>query len=145
MNTNPRAFRSNNRIPSVRLAHGYSGMSQLELLSVIFALLAVFCVLAIGAMAWKRGSDRSANIINIRNCQQAMRGHQGMNSQNIGDPFTRRDLETYLPFPRDVNDKVKYTPGDKHTEIGVLWLRVSPAGDVGGRYGMESPAYHKDW
>ncbi len=120
-------------------------MSQLELLSVIFALVAVFCVLAIGAMAWKRGSDKSANIMNIRNCQQAMRGNQGVRSLNTGDPFTRRDLESYMPFPRDVNNKVQYTPGDKVTDIGVLWLRVSPEGDVGGRYGFKDPSDFKDW
>lgn len=112
-----------------------------------FLVFIGFCVIGllyIAAVGWKRGSDKSSNILNLRNCQQAMRGHEGMNNLITGKPFTRSDLEKYMPFPRDVNTDVTYTPGDKVTGMGVLWLRVSPQGDIGGTYG---PAAHEiaDW
>ncbi|MCW8869081.1 MAG: peptide chain release factor 3, partial [Proteobacteria bacterium] len=57
-----------------------SGMTLLELTVVILVLLSLISILFVGARAWKKGSDRSANIMNIRNTQQAMRGHQNMNN-----------------------------------------------------------------
>ena len=53
-----------------------SGMTLLELTVVILVLLSLISILFIGARAWKKGSDRSANIMNIRNVQQAVRGHR---------------------------------------------------------------------
>ena len=55
-----------------------SGMTLLELTVVILVLLSLISILFVGARAWKKGSDRSANIMNIRNTQQAMRGHENM-------------------------------------------------------------------
>jgi prepilin-type N-terminal cleavage/methylation domain-containing protein len=52
-----------------------SGMTLLELTVVILVLLSLISILFIGARAWKRGSDRAANILNIRNVQQAVRAH----------------------------------------------------------------------
>jgi type II secretory pathway pseudopilin PulG len=57
-----------------------SGMTLLELTVVILVLLSLISILFIGARAWKKGSDRSANIMNVRNIQQAVRGQQ-----NSGD------------------------------------------------------------
>ena len=42
-------------------------------------------VLFIGARAWKKGSDRSACILNVRNVQQAVRAHQNMNMIKEGE------------------------------------------------------------
>ena len=52
-----------------------SGMTLLELTVVILVLLSLISILFIGARAWKKGSDRAANILNIRNVQQAVRAH----------------------------------------------------------------------
>ena len=49
------------------------GMTLLELTVVILVLLSLISVLFIGARAWKKGSDRAACILNIRNFQQAVR------------------------------------------------------------------------
>lgn len=59
-----------------------AGMTLLELTVVILVLLSLISILFVGARAWKKGSDRSANIMNIRNVQQAVRGHQNMNNLN---------------------------------------------------------------
>ncbi len=52
-----------------------SGMTLLELTVVILVLLSLISILFIGARAWKKGSDRAANILNVRNVQQAVRAH----------------------------------------------------------------------
>jgi len=55
-----------------------SGMTLLELTVVILVLLSLIAILFVGARAWKRGSDRAGCIMNIRNVQQAARGHMNM-------------------------------------------------------------------
>lgn len=53
-------------------------MTLLELTVVILVLLALIAVLFIGTRAWKKGSDRTTNILNIRNIQQAVRSHENL-------------------------------------------------------------------
>lgn len=61
------------------------GMTLLELTVVILVLLTLISILFIGARAWKKGSDRAASILQIRNVQQAVRSFSNMNARNIGD------------------------------------------------------------
>lgn len=61
-----------------------SGMTLLELTVVILVLLSLISILFIGARAWKKGSDRSGCILNIRNMQQAIRSYGNMNNINPG-------------------------------------------------------------
>ena len=77
-----------------------TGMTLLELTVVILVLLSLISILFIGARAWKKGSDRSANIMNLRNCQQAMRGHQNMHELKVGDGFTQAMLLDYCKMRR---------------------------------------------
>ena len=63
-----------------------SGMTLLELTVVILVLLSLISILFIGARAWKKGSDRAASILVIRNSQQAVRSFANMYEKNIGDP-----------------------------------------------------------
>ncbi len=92
-----------------------SGMTLLELTVVILVLLSLISILFIGARAWKKGSDRSANIMNIRNTQQAMRGHQNMKELVSGAAFGQTELETYMKFPKNIGSAadggVDYTAG----------------------------------
>lgn len=53
----------------------------------VFIVLSAISVLFVGARAWKKGSDRSACIMNVRNVQQAIRGHQSINGIDIGAPI----------------------------------------------------------
>jgi prepilin-type N-terminal cleavage/methylation domain-containing protein len=62
-----------------------SGMTLLELTVVILVLLSLISILFIGARAWKKGSDRAASILQIRNVQQAVRSFANMNGKNAGD------------------------------------------------------------
>ncbi|MCF7675679.1 MAG: type II secretion system GspH family protein [Akkermansiaceae bacterium] len=64
-----------------------SGMTLIEMTVVILVLLALIAVIFIGSVAWKRGSDRAACILNIRNVQQAIRGHQNIMEKAAGDPI----------------------------------------------------------
>ncbi len=61
-----------------------SGMTLLELTVVILVLLSLISILFIGARAWKRGSDRAAAILQIRNTQQAVRSFSNMYGFNPG-------------------------------------------------------------
>ncbi len=61
-----------------------SGMTLLELTVVILVLLSLIAILFVGARAWKKGSDKSANIMNVRNIQQAVRGYENMNTLAAG-------------------------------------------------------------
>jgi len=139
---------------------GHSGMTRLELVVVICALGTVVRGFFYAAMVWKRGSDRSATILNIRNCQQAMRGHQGMKQLDEGDPFTVRDLERYMKFPpniRVLEGEIAFDPGaEKVTRSPYpgpavnsdhLWLKVDAprTRDYIGRYGFKDISEFADW
>lgn len=80
-----------------------SGMTLLELTVVILVLLSLIAILFVGARAWKRGSDRAGCIMNIRNVQQAVRGHQNMTNTSTAVP-AEADIygagaNAYLPTP----------------------------------------------
>ncbi len=62
-----------------------SGMTLLELTVVILVLLSLISILFVGARAWKKGSDRAASILTIRNVQQAVRSYSNMYGHNPGD------------------------------------------------------------
>lgn len=70
-----------------------AGMTLLELTVVILVLLSLISILFVGARAWKKGSDRSACIINIRNVQQACRGFINMNPSRT-TPVAETDIFT---------------------------------------------------
>ena len=72
-----------------------SGMTLLELTVVILVLLSLISILFIGARAWKKGSDRAASILQIRNVQQAVRSYSNMNGKNAGDTVTGLDGEIF--------------------------------------------------
>ena len=61
-----------------------SGMTLLELTVVALVLLSLVSIIAIGASTWKRGSDRCASILQIRNVQQAVRAYANANGVDPG-------------------------------------------------------------
>lgn len=137
-----------------------AGMTLLELTVVILVLLSLISILFVGARAWKKGSDRSANIMNIRNCQQAMRGHQNMH--NVSDAavlaasaeaaFDSTTLQDYMKVPTGVAD-VTYTPGafitpfpaDPVADYAHIWLQPSATGQPGALYGQNSLEDSAGW
>ena len=121
-----------------------AGMTLLELTVVILVLLSLITILFIGARAWKKGSDRSTNLINLRNTQQAMRGHQNTRQLAVGDAFTEAMLTDYMKMPGPVAT-VTYTAGTVVTATGTLWLVASADGLVGGDYGPKAAADYSEW
>jgi len=107
-----------------------SGMTLLELTVVILVLLSLISILFVGARAWKKGSDRSANIMNIRNVQQAVRAHQNMNGLLEGAAlaetviFGNGTTEGYLkePTPPSADIAAAYTYTGTVPAIGTLYI-----------------------
>lgn len=124
-------------------------MTLLELTMVVLVLLALVSILFVGARAWVRGADRSENIMNIRNVQQAMRGHQNMNDVKDSEivaqapraSFTSTLLEAYMKIPSPPNSDVIYnprsfiTPKSDGSTYNHIWLNPNTAGSVFGSYG----------
>lgn len=65
------------------IKHTEKGMTLLEMTVVILVLLMLVGILFSGASAWKRGSDRSGCVLNIRNAQNAVRAYQ--NTRQVSD------------------------------------------------------------
>lgn len=106
-----------------------SGMTLLELTVVILVLLSLISILFVGARAWKRGSDRSANLMNLRNTQQAMRGHENMRTDTTVTTFGADELANYMKMPVPTAG-LTYVAGTDITPVGTLWLEVTYGTDV---------------
>jgi type II secretory pathway pseudopilin PulG len=108
-----------------------AGMTLLELTVVILVLLSLISILFVGARAWKKGSDRSANILNLRNAQQAVRGHANMNPDvttiNEDVIFGPADdgVNGYLRKPAAPTGVTSYAGGTTNPAPGVLWLTAT--------------------
>ncbi len=116
-----------------------NGMTLLELTVVILVLLSLISILFIGARAWKKGSDRAANILNLRNVQQAVRGHQNIRGLNAADPLDSAVIVgtgQYLNEPKVPWDAaLSYTYGTTVPAVGTLYLIAPTAGLPGADYG----------
>jgi competence protein ComGC len=62
----------------------YKGMTLLEMTVVILVLLSLISILFVGARAWKKGSDRTLCIMNIRNVQQGVRAYSNLYGFSAG-------------------------------------------------------------
>ena len=125
-----------------------SGMTLLELTVVILVLLSLIAILFVGARAWKRGSDRAANILNIRNVQQAVRAHANIRALNIGDALiATTDIVgsgKYLNSVTAPNTDLTYTYGAVVPAIGTLYLVVAYASSSSVDYAPATTLY-ADW
>ena len=76
------------------------GMTLIEITVVILVLLTLIAVLFIGANIYKKGANRAACILNIRNIHQAVRADQNLNKKNTSDELVRTvimgDSEAYI-------------------------------------------------
>ena len=112
-----------------------SGMTLLELTVVILVLLSLISILFIGARAWKKGSDRSASLITIRNVQQAVRSFANMNNKNEGDAVASTDIfgagkfvstdPTTISHPGGAGLAYVVADATKIPATGVLYLTVT--------------------
>ncbi|MFK7851540.1 MAG: hypothetical protein AB8D78_11230 [Akkermansiaceae bacterium] len=69
-------------------------MTLLELTVVILVLLSLVSVLFIGALAWKRGSDRTLCIMHIHNVQKGVRSYSNLYGHAPGESVS--GLETKI-------------------------------------------------
>jgi type II secretory pathway pseudopilin PulG len=130
-----------------------AGMTLLELTVVILVLLSLISILFVGARAWKKGSDRSANILNIRNTQQAMRGEENMKTLAVGADFTVAQLQQYMKMPTAPVAAVTYAPtlvitpqsAATATDILHLWLGPGGTGVPTAEYGHNTMAEISGW
>jgi prepilin-type N-terminal cleavage/methylation domain-containing protein len=150
------------KLSHTRFIKAKSGMTLIELTVVILVLLSLISILFIGAKAWKVGSDRAANVMNLRNVQQAVRGHAAMNDipqadatvtpNIVGGPVTQDNIfgpnddgvGGYLRLPASVATVSYTTPLEINTAVGVLWLVPSTTGAVGATYGPKTGST-ADW
>lgn len=121
-----------------------SGMTLLELTVVILVLLSLISILFIGARAWKKGSDRAANILNIRNVQQAVRAHANVRALEITAPLASTEIVgsgRYLNSVTAPNTDISYTYGDAVPAIGTLYLIAAYAGTSSADYAPAAATY----
>jgi prepilin-type N-terminal cleavage/methylation domain-containing protein len=109
-----------------------SGMTLLELTVVILVLLSLISILFIGARAWKKGSDRAGCIMNIRNVQQAVRGHQNMMNLSVDDTLLSTALvgkDGYLGNdPKCPAGTLGYTYKTKVPALGTVYAQCKEFG-----------------
>jgi prepilin-type N-terminal cleavage/methylation domain-containing protein len=122
-----------------------SGMTLLELTVVILVLLSLISILFIGARAWKKGSDRAANILNIRNVQQAVRAHANVRGLLEGATLASTEIVGSGKYLNSVNPPVTgltYGYGTVVPAMGTLYLQVTYGTDTPeADYGPTSGSY----
>ena len=131
-------------------------MTLLELTVVILVLLSLISILFIGARAWKKGSDRAASILQIRNVQQAVRSYANMNGVNPGATVGTLETDVFGPGKFIEN---KPTGVGKHPAGGTYQFTIAAptiVPDIGDLYmettGGDTPeefnpkaGSHDDW
>jgi prepilin-type N-terminal cleavage/methylation domain-containing protein len=135
------------KLTNTRIMKAKSGMTLLELTVVILVLLSLISILFIGARAWKKGSDRAGNILNIRNVQQAVRGYANIRAMNIGDALASTEIVgsgKYLTNVKAPNADITYTYGTTIPDVGTLYLIASYGNSSGADYAPGSATY-ADW
>ena len=130
-----------------------AGMTLLELAVAITVLLLFVGMSALGARAWKRGSDRAACVMNICQAQKAVRSLANLNGYNAGqevrDNLEARvfGLDNFINCRPECPSGGTYkTTGNRIPEVGELYIKCSlgksenhrPEKKEGGRKAAEA-------
>lgn len=101
------------------------GMTLIEITVVILVLLTLISVLFIGANIYKKGADRAACILNIRNVHQAVRANQNLKGINVGatltmatEIYSETGTERYLTQPTCPSNSGAYTASATYPVVG---------------------------
>lgn len=113
------------------------GMTLLELTVVIMVLLSLISILFIGANAWKKGSDRTLCIMNIRNVQNGIRSFSNLYAYSPGQSVPGLQMRIiglgkFVEATPECPSSGDYTfgeafGGDTIPPIGELYLECSLA------------------
>lgn len=118
-------------------------MTLLELTVVILILLSLVSALFIGTQAWKRASDRSGCILNIRKVQVATRAYQNVHNIPAGSfidlPLTVLGPQGLASIPSCPGNG-SYSPLEHIPHPGELAINCSLA-DLD----EHAPSNHADW
>ena len=115
-------------------------MTLIELSVAILVLLMFVGLLLVVARAWKRGSDRAACLMNIRQVQLSLRGFTNSNGMSVGDPLfppANPELSVIGPdnfvqlMPRCPSGGLYSFSGPVVPPIGTLFMTCSLAGSDG--------------
>lgn len=135
-----------------RITKRANGMTLLELTVVILVLLSLISILFVGARAWKKGSDRAANVMIVRNVQQAVRSYQNMN--NVSEGSTVGTTITGPIFgsgnfvenpPTHPVSGLSYLYSGTVPAIGSLFTSSTGTPSNGGTAGDYAPTGFQDW
>lgn len=135
------------KLTSPPRSHRKSGMTLLEVTIVILILLSLISILFIGARGWKRGTDRAANILNIRNVQQAVRAYAHSRTMNNGTALSSSEIVgagKYFDSVTAPNPDITYSYGSTVPAFGSLYLIATYAGTTATDYAPTASSY-SDW
>jgi type II secretory pathway pseudopilin PulG len=146
------------------------GMTLIEITVVILVLLTLISVLFIGANIYKRGADRAACILNIRNIHQAVRANQNLKGINTGAALAIDDeiysvaqvtevqdaggtvttaavvaVERYLTKPGCPTDSGLYTPEATYPTVGTTAVVCANNGIGGSTITDHIPGNTSGW
>jgi len=126
------------------------GMTLIEITVVILVLLTLIAVLFIGANIYKKGADRAACILNIRNIHQAVRADQNLENRNSGDAIVGTILgvagsgayfETVITCPSAGG---AYTVATTYPPIGTVGTDCATLGDATNKH-FPDPTTTASW
>jgi len=126
------------------------GMTLIEITVVILVLLTLIAVLFIGANIYKKGADRAACILNIRNIHQAVRADQNLENRNSGDavvgtilggPGSGAYFETVITCPSAGG---AYTVATTYPPIGTVGADCATLGDATNKH-FPDPTTTASW
>lgn len=116
------------------------GLTLIEITVVILVLLTLIAVLFIGANIYKKGADRAACILNIRNIHQAVRANQNLynlkpattDGSFAGDALTKADIvgtaDSYIEDePLCPHDTSAYTFVANYPAVGTVAVTCTNA------------------
>ena len=135
-----------------RITKRAKGMTLLELTVVILVLLSLISILFVGARAWKKGSDRAASVLTIRNVQQAVRSYQNMNNvsegstlaTDISGPIFGSGDFIEVPPTHPVSG-LSYQYSGVIPPIGTLFTSSTGTPTNGGTAADYAPTAYQDW
>lgn len=108
-----------------------SGITLIETTVVLAVLLTLLSVLFMATQSWKRGSDRAACIVTLRNIQVATRSYQNLYGYHAGGrPYTEygtQDIARHLMEKGYIESPLyEIATGTKSCAGGGTYQRTNP-------------------